>query len=463
MSPRKKRLIVIGLAVALVGGGAAAWLVSRARPQQGQQKVVYYCPMHPTYTSDRPGDCPICNMKLIKQEPEAPAAQTTSEAHPQSAKDICYMHNCPMMKPGQKCPMLVMAKAGEKVTCPVCGTHVAEAATMQPGGLPAEKKILYWTDPMLPGYKSDKPDKSPMGMDLIPVYEENGAPGAAATAAPEGYAPILVTPQKRQFIGVTTARAQRRSINKVIRTVGQVANDPELYQAEQEYLQALRALAQAKTGTEPELIGRAQRLVDSSRLRLRRMGLNNELINEMATWEGPDQSLILADPSGRVWLYAPIYEFELPLVKLGQTVTIEAQAIPGMKLDGVIKSIDPVLDPATRSARIRAILTDPQNILKPEMFVNASIQVAAADVLTVPEEAVFDTGTKKIVFVDKGQGVFEPRDVTVGVKADDAYEIKSGIIEGEVVVTSGNFLIDSESRLKAALQGMSGGGHQHGQ
>src|SRR3989338_6865874 len=100
---------------------------------------------------------------------------------------------------------------------------------------------------MMPGYKSDKPGTSPMGMDLIPVYEENGVPGEASATAPEGYAPILVTPQKRQFIGVTTAPAQRRTINKIIRTVGQIANDPELYQAQQEYLHALRAVEQAKT------------------------------------------------------------------------------------------------------------------------------------------------------------------------------------------------------------------------
>ena len=450
MNPQQKRLAAIGIAVALVGGGTAALLASRARSHQGQQKAVYYCPMHPTYTSDRPGDCPICNMKLVKKEPGA-TGQAASEARPQRAHDICYMHNCPMEKQGRACPMLVVAKAGEKVTCPICGAHVVEAAT---GRAAAGKKLLYWTDPMIPGYRSDKPGKSPMGMDLVPVYEENGATGAATAAPPDGYAPILVTPQKRQFIGVTTARAERRSINKIIRTVGQIANDPELYQAQQEYLQALRALQQAQTGTNTELIERAQRLMDSSRLRLRRLGLNNELIDEIATWAGPDQSLLLADPSGRVWLYAPIYEFELPLVTLGQTVTAEVPAIPGKHLSGVIRSIDPVLDPATRSARIRAVLTDPGGVLKPEMFVNASIQVAAGDVLTVPEEAVFDTGTKTIVFVDKGEGLFEPRDVAMGVKAEGYYEIKSGVAEGELVVTSGNFLIDSESRLKAALRGM---------
>ena len=204
-------------------------------------------------------------------------------------------------------------------------------------------------------------------------------------------------------------------------------------------------------------------MADASRLRLRRLGLSDELINEMATWTGPDQSLLLADPSGRVWLYAPIYEYELPLVNIGQTITIEIQAIPGKTLEGTIRAIDSVLDPATRSARVRAVLTDPENVLKPEMYVNASIAVTAGEVLAIPETTVFNTGAKQIVFVDKGQGVFEPRDVAVGVKADGFYEVQGGIAEGELVVTSGNFLIDSESRLKAALEGVGGGGHQHGQ
>ncbi|MBI4004424.1 MAG: efflux RND transporter periplasmic adaptor subunit, partial [Candidatus Omnitrophica bacterium] len=218
-----------------------------------------------------------------------------------------------------------------------------------------------------------------------------------------------------------------------------------------------------KAGAMPEVVEQAQRLADSSRLRLRRLGLSHELIDEMATWTGPDQSLLLADPSGRVWLYAPIYEYELPLVKTGQTITIDIPAIPGKTLEGTIRAIDPVLDPATRSARVRAVLTDPENILKPEMYVNASIAVTAGEVLAISEAAVFNTGTKQIAFIDKGQGLFEPRNVVVGVKADGYYEVKSGVAEGELVVTSGNFLIDSESRLKAALEGIAQPGHQHGQ
>ncbi len=455
------RHVALGLAVvvAFAAGFTAVRMATHRSPTTPSAHAVYYCPMHPTYTSDRPGDCPICSMKLVKrEEPSSPQPQPTA------AKDICYLHNCPMAHEGKPCPMLVVAKAGEKITCPICGMHIAEAAT------PKAKKILYWTDSMIPGYKSDKPGKSPMGMELVPVYEEAGGVGTAATGALEGYAPILVTPQKRQFIGVTTAVAQQRSLTKTIRTAGRIAYDPELYQAEQEYLQALKTLHEAHAGSVDAAREPAGQLVDASRMRLRLLGLSQELIDEIATWEQPDQSLLVAGPEGRVWLYAPVYEFDLPLVRVGQTVTIEVPTVPGTGLAGVIRAIDPVLDPATRSARVRTVLDDAAHVLKPEMFVNASIAVPIGTVLAVPESAILDTGLKRIVFVDKGEGIFEPRDVTVGVKTDGYAEIRSGVSEGEVVVTSGNFLIDSESRLKAALQGMAPssspeqeeGGHAHG-
>ncbi len=379
--------------------------------------AVYYCPMHPTYTSDKPGDCPICNMTLVKREN---AGSPAIKGDPQTAEDICYMHNCPMMKPGQKCPMMVVAKTGEEVTCPVCGTHVAETSVVDP-----TKSILVST--------------------------------------PTGYAPILVTPQKRQLIGVRTAKVERRVISKTIRAVGRIAYDPELYQAEQEYISSIRAWKEVEKSTSPDAAANAKRLLESSQTRLRLLGLSKELIEEVATWEAPDKSLLLMDSSGKAWLYAPIYEYELPLVKVGQMISIEASATIGKTLTGTIRSIDSVLDPMTRTARVRAVLVDPDGGLKPEMYVNTSIAVTSGEVIAIPEEAIFNTGTKQIVFVDKGDGIFEPRDVKVGLKADGFYELKEGISEDESVVTSGNFLIDSESRLKAALDGMGEGSqHQHG-
>jgi hypothetical protein len=463
----KRQPLIIGIAAVLVLGGIGFLSTKHQAPStKHQQKATYYCPMHPTYTSDRPGDCPICNMKLVKRESEPMNPRTrelanSSTRQPANPKDICYLHNCEKLHGGTPCPMTVVAKPGETVTCPVCGKYVAGE-----GG--ALKKVLYWTDPMLPGYRAEGPGKSPMGMDLVPVYEEAQPAAAAGEHAPDGYAAVMLTPQKQQLIGVTTAPAKRSAMTKTIRTVGRVAYDPQLYQAQQEYLQALRAAAQA---TLPEAKTQAERLAESSRIRLRLLGMSDALLEEMAGWDGPDKRLLLSDPTGRVWVYAPVYEFELPLVQVGQTLTVETAALPGQTLAGAIRAIDPVLDPATRSARVRAVLADPEGRLKPEMFVNATITVTLGEVLSVPESAVFDTGTETIVFVDRGEGVFEPRHVVLGAKADGAYEVKAGVAEGEPVVTSGNFLIDSESRLKAALQGVSpstgsgqaAGGHQHGQ
>ena len=415
--------------------------------------------MHPTYTSDRPGDCPICNMTLVKREENVSTQHTAHRTQQvqKTSNDICYLHQCPMVHAGQPCPMLVVAKKGERVTCPVCGVHIVEHPVV-----PATKKLLYWTDPMIPGYKSDKPGKSPMGMDMVPVYEEETT-SAVGTESPEGYASIQLSPQKRQLIGVTTALVERRVVAKTIRAAGRIAYDPQLYQAEQEYLQALSALLTAYASPNAEVIEQAQRLIGASRSRLRLMGVSEESLTGMTSWAGPDQRLLGTDPSGEVWLYAPIYEFELPLVRVGQTVLVELPMMQGPRIEGTIRTIDPILDAATRSAKIRAVLQNPGGALKPEMYVNALIQVDLGEVVAVPEAAVFATGTRSLVFVDKGEGLFEPREVTLGAKADDWYEIKSGAQEGERIVTSGNFLIDSESRLKAALQGSTMDSHQHGQ
>ena len=434
--PRRKIATAGLVVIALVGAAVAARIIHSHRHSHSvlSGRNVYYCPMHPTYTSDRPGDCPICNMRLV--------------ARPKGFHDVCVMHNCAKIHEGRPCPMLVVAKEGETVTCPVCGTYVTGP------GQAAPKKILYWTDPMMPGYKADKPGKSPMGMDLVPVYEETvGAGTGQGLISPQGYAPILVSPQKQQLIGVKTAPAQKRAMTKTIRTVGRVAYDPELYQAEAEYLQALRAFQNTGETSLAEARQQADLLLEGASMRLRLLGLSDSFIREMAKWEGPDKSLLLADAKGRVWVYAPIYEFELLLVKVGQTIRIETAALPGKNWEGQIRSIDAMLDPATRSAKARVLVTDREGLLKPEMYVDVSLDIELGELMGVPEEAVFDTGTRKIVFVDKGQGLFEPREVKVGVKADGYVEIKNGISESESVVTSGNFLIDSESRLKSALDG----------
>ncbi|MCM8776401.1 MAG: efflux RND transporter periplasmic adaptor subunit, partial [Candidatus Omnitrophica bacterium] len=262
--------------------------------------------------------------------------------------------------------------------------------------------------------------------------------------------------------GVKTALVQRRSVTKTIRTVGRIAYDPVLYQAQEEYLQSLLASKKAE-GSEPEIKEQAAKLVDSAKIKLRLLGLSDELILEVEKSGKPDRSLLYSEAGGRVWLYAPIYEYEIPLVKVGDQVEVEIPSMPGETFQGTVRSIDPVLDPMTRSVRIRAILGNPEGLLKPEMYGNASIKKELGEKLVIPEEAIFATGERNIVFVLLAANEFEPREVILGVGADNFYEVKSGLREGETVVTSGNFLIDSESRLKAALEGIeTSGGHRHG-
>lgn len=280
---------------------------------------------------------------------------------------------------------------------------------------------------------------------------------------PAGYASVSLPHEKQQMLGIKTDVAKRMPLTKTIRTVGRIAYDPELYQAQEEFLQAVQAAKKSKASSLIATQEQAGKLVDSAKLKLGLMGLSDDLINEVEQAGKPDRSLLRGDPGGTVWLYAPIYEYEMPLVKVGEELDVDVPAIPGEKFHGTIRSIDPVLDKMTRSVRIRAVLSNPQGTLKPEMYVNATLQINLGEVLAILEQAVFVTGEKNIVFVAKQDGVFEPREVVLGAKSGEFYEIKSGVGEGEKVVTSSNFLIDSESRLKAALEGMTGSGHQHGQ
>ena len=453
----QKKFLVLGVIVLLIAGGAVIMEGKAGSPHRAggpaRTRDVYYCPMHPTYTSDRPGDCPICNMKLVKKENSA--AMSPQKQVAQQLRDICIMHNCAQVHGGKSCPMLVVGKEGESIDCPICGKHIIEGGKV--------KKVLYWTDPMIPGYKSDKPGQSPMGMDLVPVYEEET--GAQSAQTPQGYAQIILSPQKQQLIGIKTATVGKKNLVKTIRTVGTIAHDPELYQAQTEYIQAIQAYERAKQSDIPEIVDQSRRFVESTRIRLRHMGLNDDLISEIATWKEAERSLLFTTPGEPVWMYAPVYEYELPLIRVGQEIRAEVPSVSNETFSGTIRAVDSMVDQATRTTRIRAQLKDPQGRLRPDMYVNVSVAVDLGETLGIPEGAVFDTGTKKIAFVDKGQGVLEPRDITVGAKADGYYELKSGVQEGDVVVTSGNFLIDSESRLKAALEGMSGPGegHPHGQ
>ena len=262
---------------------------------------------------------------------------------------------------------------------------------------------------------------------------------------------------------------------------------PELVSTQEEYLAALRARQELAASPYPEVAASGNALVESARRRLRLWDISEEQIRELEQTGQVRKSLTLYSPySGIVlekmafkgmrvepgmalykladltvvWLIADIYEYELPLIRLGQQASINLSYLPGEAFTGKAVFIYPYLDAQTRTARVRFEFANPRGTLKPEMYAGVEITIRLGDKVAVPEGAIIDTGIRKVAIVEKGAGYFEPRDVKLGTKAGDYYEVLDGLKVGERVVTSANFLIDSESKLKEAI---GGAGHQHGQ
>ena len=394
---------------------------------------------------------------------------------------------------------------------PARSPQVAQTEHTAHGGKP-ERKVLYWVDPMHPAYKSDKPGTAPdCGMDLVPVYE--GEEGAVS--AVEGYSNVKLTTQRQQLIGVQTGTAETRSIGRTVRAVGRVAVDetrlhtvttkfdgyierlyvdytgkevrrgqplfavysPELLATQQEYLLALRASKQSPL------------LLDSARRRLQLWDVSDREIAELERTGATRKSLTIPSPTSgvvltkraiqgvrvvpgeplfeianleRVWVLADVYESELAFVGIGTPATVTLSYLPGRTFTGNVTFVTPTVDPMTRTAKVRIEVDNRDGALKPDMFADVVIAEPQREVTVVPESAVLATGKRSVLFVVHEDGTLEPREVETGVKNDRWVEVRSGVEAGETVATQANFLIDSESRLRAALAEMSGGGHQHG-
>ena len=265
---------------------------------------------------------------------------------------------------------------------------------------------------------------------------------------------------------------------------------PELVSTQEEYLLALRAKKDLVKSPFPEVAGSGSSLAESARRRLKLWDITEEQIKALEESGQPKKTLTLYSPfSGIVlekvaykglnvmpgmalykladlsvvWLIADIYEYELPFIHLGQQAAVQLSYLPGEVFTGKAIYIYPYLDPNTRTAKVRFEFPNPHGKLKPEMYANVEIKVHLGRKLAVPEGAIIDTGLRQMAIIDKGSGYFEPREVKVGAKVDNYYEVIKGLKTGEKVVTSANFLIDSESRLKEAMGGMAGmPGMEHG-
>ncbi len=254
---------------------------------------------------------------------------------------------------------------------------------------------------------------------------------------------------------------------------------PELVATQQEFLNTLRWANQGK-GVKDErtamlLIKDAQTLLEAAKERLRLWDISDEQIQKIETTGKPIRTLTIYSPASgyvlqkmavqgmrvmpgeklfdivdlsSVWIVADIYEYELPLIKVGQMARIGLSYFSGKEFSSRVDYIYPSLASDTRTAKVRFTIPNPDGALKPQMFTNVEIKINLGNRLAVPSEAVIDTGVRQIAYVDKGDGYFEPREVTTGLKVDDLVEVTGGIKAGEKVASSANFLIDSEAQLK---------------
>lgn len=393
----------------------------------------------------------------------------------------------------------------------------------QPEGAPplaaaakaAERKILYYRNPMGLPDRSPVPKTDAMGMAYVPVYSDEDTGGST----------VRVDAAKLQKLGVRTEMAMRRPLMQTLRVVGTLQQDerrqstispkfegwitqlfvgttgaavkrgqpllevysPDLVSAQQDYRIAVRALNALSEG-DPAARANMEALVQSSLERLRNWDIADSDLAGLRAGESPRRSLVLRAPRdglvteklarigmrfmpgdalyqisnlSSVWLIGSVFEQDLAMVRVGDSVKVSVVAYPGRTFHGRVAFISPVLAPETRTAQVRVELANTDGLLKPAMY--GSIELAAgnpAPRLAVPESAVLDSGTRQLVLVDRGEGRFEPRTVKTGIHADGYAEVLDGLAEHEAVVVNGNFLIDAESNLRAAIGGLSG--HVHG-
>ena len=375
---------------------------------------------------------------------------------------------------------------------------------------------------MKPEVHFDKPGKSPfMDMQLVPKYAEEEPAGGKGV--PPGSSVVRIPLERRQEIGVTTAKVERRSFGGAIETNGIVTEDegrvhtvnakfsgyiekllvdrtgqsvrrgqplltiysPDLVATERELLLAVDNVRRLSSGS-PQAAADASALLSATRQRLRFWDIPDAEIERIERSGEVSKTLALHSPAGGVvlkkdalpgmaitagvplytiadlsvvWVLADVYQSEMPMVSTGNPARVSASFLPGETFRGRVDFVYPTLAEETRTAKVRIVIPNPEGVLKPGMYVRASLAGRPRETLSVPGSALIQTGERQIAFVEQSPGVYAPREVKTGVQAKDFVEILSGLSEGEKVVTSANFLIDSESRIGAigaAPQGSAG-------
>lgn len=379
------------------------------------------------------------------------------------------------------------------------------------GACPGGAQPAYWKAPMDPTYLRDAPGKSPMGMDLVPVCAEEGDASSEGTVKINPgmiqnmgvrIAPVERRDLTRVVRAVGRVDYDERLVEHVhikvqgwieklyVKYEGEMVKrgqpllelySPELFSTQEELLIAARYRDSTADSPFSDVKRGGDDLFEATRRRLELWDiperdidqlLDRGVVRKTLTIYAPTSGVVthlgvrtgmevgvnddlytIADLS-RVWVYADVYEYELAWIAEGQHGVVELSYLPGAALEGVVTYIYPYLDPKTRTARVRLELDNPDGVLKPDMFANVSIEAETREnVLAVPEEAVIRSGRRNLIVVALGDGRFQPRDVSLGLDTGDGWlEVRDGLRESEQVVTSGQFLIDSESKLQEAVQ-----------
>jgi membrane fusion protein, copper/silver efflux system len=465
MTRPRRRLLVVSLVLALVAVFAATLPFVACGKEHVHDVARWYCPMHPTYVSDKPGDCPICGMRLVPLEKGA---------------------------------------ASELADAP--------SAIAKPASRPGERKVLFYRSPMNPAATSPVPKKDDMGMDYIPVYADE----AGAAGVHDGMAPVQAGAAGVRLSGVQTAVATRERLSRSTRTVGLVTADerrvrhvhtkimgwveklyvnytgqavragqpilsiysPDLLASQEELLRARESAKRFAGSSLPEVRRGGEDLVTAARRRLElldvpasfiatveRTGKAQRAVTLTAPASGyvtakdvvegqevqPGMELFTLTDLSSVWVEAELYEYEARSLRVGQRAEIRLPYDPGKSRAAAISFIYPTLSPESRTIKARFELANSGGDLRPGMYVDVLTELNQGEGVSIPDDAVIDSGLRQVVFVEREPGVFEPRTVTVGLRGEGKALIVSGIAEGERVVTHATFLLDSESRLRAAI------------
>jgi len=385
-----------------------------------------------------------------------------------------------------------------------------------------ERQILYYTDPMNPGFRSETPGTAPCGMPLEPVYAEVGADGKQIITSgepPQSPGAVKINSARQQLIGVQVSPVEIQPMTYTLRLYGKIIPDetrifqvnasvdswvralsdittgsivkedqilaeilsPAFYNAQVTYLVNLNNIDRLKKQLEGKLRIKQTEIADNQ-IRvavqsLQNLGITDAQIEELANtrkaqplmqirspangvildrsitlyqWFKPGEVFYTIADLGQVWIYADVYEDEVLHLRPGMAVKVRHEQT-GRTFDAKISRVLPLFDPVAKTLKVRIDVDNPQYELRPDMFVDVEIPITKSPSLHVPADAVIDSGTRKIIYVDTGNNTFEPRPVETGWRLGRQVEITKGLMPEEKVIVSGNFLIDSESRMKTAV------------